>query len=181
MKKPNPSYIQVTKDFPMVLDTFATLLYEKITEQPPGTQSEFIELVYQSIKQVLFPADLDSAKLKYNELKLQFTKSGPLGKTSYAAPFERQDYARRKPAKPYQVTPARLLQQSRMQLASSVWKSTDPAIRVQWEQAALTEQNLAVSLFCGIYMMLLADNLPIPDPFIPTPELLQYYHSRKTK
>lgn len=29
MKKPNPSYIQVTKDFPPVLDKFATLLYEK--------------------------------------------------------------------------------------------------------------------------------------------------------
>ena len=128
MKKPNPSYIQVTKDFQPVVDTFATLLYEKTILQPPGTKAEFIELVYQTINQVLFPADLGSAKLKYNEPKLQFTKSGPVSGTSYAAPIERQDYARRKPAKPYKQTPARLLQQTRMGQASSGWKSTDPAI-----------------------------------------------------
>lgn len=179
MKKTNPSYIQVNKDFSGVLDRFAVVLYEKSKEKPAGTQSEFNKLVYQSINQVLFPADIDSAKLKYNEPKLQFTKSGPLGTASYAAPRERQDYARRLPSVPFKQTPARRLQQSRMQLATTAWNSIDTATRAKWDRTAKVEQNFTVSLFCGIYMQLLSDNRPIPDPFLPTPELLKYYHSRK--
>ncbi|MDI6783662.1 MAG: hypothetical protein QME64_06140 [bacterium] len=181
MKKQNPSYIQVTKDFTMVVDTFAALLYEKTTEQPPETKAEFIELVYQTINQVLFPADIDSAKLKYNELKLQFVKSGPLGETSYAAPKERQDYGRRKPKTEYKHTERRDPQLNRMKLATDAWNSSAASIKKQWKTTADKEQTTPVGLFSGVYMSLLADNLPIPTPFHPTPELLKYYHSRKSK
>ncbi|MFB3895553.1 MAG: hypothetical protein ACE14V_04545 [bacterium] len=178
MKNPNPSYIQVNKDFDEVLDKLAAVLYSKVQNQPVSTQSEFHRLVYESINQVLFPAELDKSKLVYLEPKLQFAKSGPVGTASYAAPIERQDYGRRKPRKPYQVTPARQIQQTRMQIASSAWKSADADIRSQWEQAAGKEPTLGTSLYCGVYMALLADNKPIPNPFIPTPEILEYYHSR---
>lgn len=181
MKKPNPNYIQVTKDFQPVLDKFGTLVYKKIAKEPPGTKAEFIELVYQTIEKVLFPVDLGSAKIKYNEPKLQLTKSGPLGDTSYAAPKERQDYGRRKPKVAYKLTEGRKSQLNRMERAMEAWNSTLDSIKIQWKQAADTEQTTQVGLFSGIYMSLLADNLPIPDPFIPTPELLQYYHSRKSK
>jgi hypothetical protein len=181
MKRTNPANIQVTKDFLDILNIFADILFLEINKNPPKSNVEFREQVDRAFSQVLFPADLATAKLKYNEPKLQFTKSGPVGTASYAAPIERQDYARRKPAKPYQVTPARQMQQTRMQQASSAWKSASPEIRIQWEQVAEKEQYLAVNLFCGIYMLLLADNQPIPNPFIPTPELLKYYHSRKSK
>jgi hypothetical protein len=181
MKRPNPAYIQVTKNLQPVLDNIAGLLYQEITKTLPKSEKELRDLISQALERTLFPADLDSAKLKYNEPKLQLTKSGPLGQSSYAAPIERQDYARRKPAKPYQVTPARQLQQVRMQLATAAWNSIDTATRAKWDRTAKIEQNFTVSLFCGIYMQLLADNQPIPDPFIPTPELLKYYHSRKNK
>jgi hypothetical protein len=184
MKKPNPSYIQVTKDFQPVVDTFATLLYEKTILHPPGTKAEFVELVYQTFNQVLFPADLDSAKLKYNELKLQFTKSGPLGETSYAAPIERQDYARRKPAKPYQSTLARVNHQNRIKSANTAWNSANAELKSIWNNAAIafdtTPKLDGINLFRGVYISLLVDNQPIPDPFIPTDELLRYYHAHKS-
>ena len=178
MKKPNPSYIQVTKDFQSVLDKFGTLLYEKIAEEQPTTKEAFIELVEQTIETVLFPIDLDSAKLKYNELKLQYTKSGPLGETSYAASFERQDYARRKPSKPYKLTPKRKQQLERMQQAIAAWKTTAPDEQEQWKQAAAGFSMCGIHLFRGVYITLLINNLPIPIPFLPTQKILHYYRSR---
>jgi hypothetical protein len=179
MKKPNPSYIQVTKNFQPVLDTFASLLYKRITKTLPKSEKALRKLISQVLEQVLFPVELSSAKLKYKEPKLQLTKSGPLGNASYAAPKERQDYARRKPAKPYQPTPARQQQQARMQLAIAAWKSTDSDIQTKWNQAAIEFNFAGVHLFRGVYITLLIDNLPIPIPFLPTDELLKYYRSKK--
>ncbi|MCX7918817.1 MAG: hypothetical protein N3A72_04240 [bacterium] len=156
-------------------------MYKQLTKKSVKSEKELQKIVYQAFEQVLFPVDLSTATLKYNEPKLQLVKSGPLGTASYAAPKERQDYARRKPAKPYMLTPARQLQQSRMRQATTAWKTTPESIRIQWKQIAEKEHNYAVSLFCGIYMLLLADNRPIPNPLIPNPELLKYYHCRKTK
>jgi hypothetical protein len=97
MKKPYPSYIQVNRDLSEIIDRFALVLYRKALKQLVWSQSEFNKLVYASFNQVLFPAELDSAKLQYLEPKMQISKSGPLGDSSYAATRERQDYARRKP------------------------------------------------------------------------------------
>ena len=133
MKRPNPSYIQVTKNLQPVVDTFASLLFKRITKKLPKSEKELRKLIYQAFEQVLFPVELSSAKLKYKEPKLQVTKSGPLGNASYAAPKERQDYARRKPSKPYQPTPARQQQQTRMQQAIAAWNSATPSIRTKWE------------------------------------------------
>lgn len=178
MKKPHPSYIQVNIDLSEILDKVAVVLYEMVQVQPVNSQSEFHRLVYESLNQVMFPAEVDTAKLVYLEPKLQMAKSGPVGDSSYAASIERQDYARRKPRKPYRTTPARQMQQTRMQQAINAWNSTDYSIQTQWEDAALNMQMAGVHLFRGIYIARLVDNLSIPEPFIPTPELLQYYQSR---
>ncbi|MFB3896663.1 MAG: hypothetical protein ACE14V_10215 [bacterium] len=178
MKKPNPEYIQVNRDLSEILDRFSSVLYKKALKLLVWSPYNFNKLVYESINQTLYPAELESAKLLYLEPKLQISKSGPLGNNSYAAPRERQDYARRKPKKAYKPTPARQTQQSRMQLAIKAWKSTEPSIQLQWNQAAMNMQMGGVHLFRGIYIARLVDNLSIPEPFLPTQDLLKYYQSR---
>jgi hypothetical protein len=181
MKKPNPADIQVTQDFQVVLDNVVKILYAELAVTPIKSEMELMKLIDKILESILYPADLTSATLKYKEPKFQFTKSGPVGKTSYAAPIERQDYARRLPSKPFKPTPARQLQQSRMQQAVSAWKSTDANIQSQWNQAAIEFKLGGVHLFHGIYLALLTDNEPIPTPLLPTPEILQYYRSRPKK
>jgi len=181
MKRPNPADIQITKDFQLVLDNFVRLLYIELANKPVNSEKELHEVVYQVIEHVLYPVDLSSALLKYKEPKMQFTKSGPLGKTSYAAPIERQDYARRLPSKPFKQTPSRQLQQSRMQQAVSAWKSTGADIQAEWNQASKEFNFAGVQLFHGVYLALLIDDKPIPTPCLPTVEILQYYRSRPKK
>ena len=184
MNKPNPEYIQITKNLQPVLDTFAGLLYQEITKMLPKSEKELRELINQALEQVLFAGKLDSAILKYKELKLQFTKSGPLGTASYAAPKERQDYARRKPSKPYQSTPARVNHQNRIKSANTAWNSANPDLKSLWNNAADSFDTApkldGINLFRGVYISLLVDNQPIPDPFIPTDELLRYYRTHKS-
>ncbi|MFB3897631.1 MAG: hypothetical protein ACE14V_15165 [bacterium] len=181
MKRPNPADIQITKDFQEVLDQMVKILYSELAATPLKSEIELKNLVKCILEEMLYPADLTAAVLKYTEPKLQYTKSGPVGNASYASPKSRQDYARRLPSKPYEPTPARQMQQSRMQEAVSAWQSTDAGIQSQWNQAAIAFNLGGVHLFHGVYLALLIDNKPIPSPLVPTPEILQYYHSRPKK
>ncbi|MCX7919933.1 MAG: hypothetical protein N3A72_10100 [bacterium] len=178
MKNQYPTFIYITKKFNFVLDDFSKQLFNALTESIPTSEPELRKLITQILESILFPAELSTATIRYLEPKLQLTKSGPLGKNSYVRTNARQDYARRLPEKPYQPTPARIQQQTRMKLAVAAWQSTGDSIRNQWNKAATEFQLAGVHLYRGVYICLLIDNLPIPDPFIPTPELLQYYRSR---
>lgn len=181
MKNPNPAVIQITKDFGVILDNVVKILYSELGKTPVKSEIELRDLVDGIFGQVIYPGNLTNAALKYTEPKLQLTKSGPVGKSSYAAPRDRQDYARRLPSKPFNQTPFRQLQQTRMLEVVAAWKSSDANIKSQWNQAAIEFKLGGVHLFHGVYLALLIDNKPIPTPFLPTSELLKYYHSRKTK
>jgi len=180
MINPDSRYIPVTRNFKPILDTLSEVLFQRLNHSPFQSESEIRDWLYETFHSILFQGDLSSAVIKYNEWKIQFTKSGPVGDLSYAVSKDRQDYARRLPSPPYRPTPKRLLQQERVKQANENWKITTPDQRNQWKTAAKRFDIEGVYLFQGIYISLLVDNQPIPDPFLPTPELLQYYKSRKT-
>ncbi len=178
MSNSNPSFIQVTQNFEPLLNRLAFRLLLKIDESPFFSIQEVQEWLIQEFEKMLFPAELSSAVIRYLEPKLQFTKSGPLAYNSYAAPRKRQHYSRRLPSTPCEPTPKRLVQQNRMRQAVQAWQQSTPAIRGQWQTAAIPFHTDGVYLFRGIYICLLVDNQPIPNPFVPTPALLHYYRTR---
>ncbi len=179
MKNPDPAYIKVTRKFPKVLEAFSSKLFEEIAKEQPKSQDELQNLVFQLFGNVLFASDLSTAILKYKELKLQFSKSGPVGDTSYTIGNDRQDYGKRKPDKEYKSTADRKKQTDRMKPTNIAWQTASESIKEQWNTAADEFPFFGVHLFKGCYLFLLGDNQPIPDPFLPTPEILAYYRAKK--
>ncbi len=180
MKDENSNYIQVTKDLDEVLEKLAERLYGDWSQFPVPTLEKSREWVVNTIQEILYPAELSGALIRYREPKLQFTKTGPMGNQSYAQPLEKQPYARRRPTTSPEKTPNRLLQQDRMRQANSAWKQLTPNEREIWDNTSISPILNGILLYRGIYISLLVDQQPIPNPLLPTPELLEYYRHRKT-
>ena len=180
MKKKETNYIKVTKDLNGVMDRVAERLYRDWSESPVPSLVKSQQWISKTIQEILFPIDLPSAVIKYREPKLQMKKWGPMGDVSYSAPEGKQDYGRRRPKKSQVPTMKQLKQQERMRKTLDAWRDLEPNLQKRWKFVKIDSNKRGVHLFRGIYLSMLRDNKPIPNPLLPTTEILKYYLTRKT-
>lgn len=142
---------------------------------------EFQGWVAGTVKKVLMAVELESATIRYRQRKLAERISGPMGEVTYVDSKERRAHGRRLPSKPYQETPKRLIVQERVKEADFEWKNLHKNLKESWIKAGRKLHIPGVSLFLGIYLSLLVDGKAIPNPLLPTQELMKYYKERKSR
>ena len=135
----------------------------------------------KKMMKVFLMVDESNFIVKFDQLKFAESVSVKIGETSYADSDKIQSHGKRLPKKSPEKTPARLVQQDRMRIAESSWKSEDNSIINAWNQAAESLPLNGSNLHHGIFLFLLKDNKPIPSPFLPTYELLSWYNKRKPR
>ena len=112
MKKPYPHQIQITASGEYVLDRILHKLKVLLEGSPLLTTQELKQAFERALREVFFISDLSTWVMKFHQVSLNDSISGPMGKLSYAHSRKIQNYARRRPQKPPKATPARLIQQN---------------------------------------------------------------------
>jgi hypothetical protein len=175
---------QVCKSIPVPMNLEEVLmklsgpLFERVNQRKFQSEEETKEWLRSIFQGILFCGDLSTAVLRYQQSKLCESITGPLGNRTYIDSQKRGSYARRLPSKSPESTPKRKIQQDRMKLANQSWKTLPDGQKNLWEVVSKPFNKGGVHLFKGIYVSLLVDHQPIPDPFLPTPELMDYYTHR---